>query len=431
MHKRISLLSWLVLFSVLLAACGPAPIETDTAPPSGPEPSPEAGPPAEPVVLRVGWLEAPDTLNLAYAFLTESYIVFDLVYAALTVQAPTGEYVGHLAQEWSHTDDGLTWNVTLKDGITWHNGEALTAADMAWAINAVMENPDGWAATSNYVAGFSEVTATDDKHLTITTEYPVSNMEYRLSWLYAVYPPDFEAFTGVEDLQNFNNLEIIGAGPFKINVFDQDARVLILDTYEDYFGGRAKIDQIIFQAFDNADAMSQALKVGDIDLVLEPPQSAFPAFSAMEDVQPVRIAGSYFDELIINSVPADHDPAPNKNPALDDPAVRLAIAYAINKQDITEVVMQGLATPGDTIVPPGLGGGYWHNEDIEDIPFDLAQANQVLETAGYLRGTDGGRARGDARLDFRLQFGQLRLPAWRHDDGWFSDRNSDRRGRRL
>jgi peptide/nickel transport system substrate-binding protein len=349
-------------------------------------------------------LGAPDTLNPAYAFLVESFTVFDLAYSTLTTQAPTGEYVGNLAKDWSVSDDGLTWTFTLKDGIKWHNGEDFKASDMAWAINAVMSNPDGWAAVSNYVAGFSEITAPDDKTVTITTEYPVSNMDYRVSWLYAVYPKDFEGFTTSEDLQNFTNFDIVGTGPFKMNTFDKDKGILILDTNPEYFDGKAKIDQVIFQTFDNSDAMIQAIKVGDIDMIIDVPQSAFASLKDVAGVEPVSVDGSYFDELIINSVPANHDPAPTKNPALDDPQVRLALAQSINKQDLVQIVMQDLGKPGVTIVPPTLGGGYWTNTDIQDIPFDLTAANDTLEKAGYVMGADGVRAKGDMRLEFRLQF---------------------------
>jgi peptide/nickel transport system substrate-binding protein len=398
---------WLVplvlALSILAAACGPKATPT-AAPPSGQATQAPPSETTQPVVLHIGWLGAPDTLNPAYAFLVESFTVFDLVYGTLTTQAPTGEYVGNLAKEWSQSDDGLTWTFTLKDGIQWHDGTPFTASDVAWTYNAIMNDPDGWAAVSNYVAGFTEVTAPDDKTVVIQTEYPVSNMDYRVSWLYVVYPNDFEGFTSSEDLQNFTNFDIVGTGPFKMNTFDKDKGILILDTDPNYFDGRAKIDQIIFQTFDNSDAMIQAIKVGDIDMIIDVPQSAFASLKDMEGVEPVSVEGSYFDELIINSVPADHDPAPTKNPALDDQQVRLALAEAINKQDLVQVVMQDLGKPGVTIVPPTLGGGYWTNTDIQDVPFDLTKANDTLEQAGYVMGSDGVRAKGDTRLDFRLQF---------------------------
>jgi peptide/nickel transport system substrate-binding protein len=229
-------------------------------------------------------------------------------------------------------------------------------------------------------------------------------MEYRVSFLYAVYPPDFETFTTSADLQNFTNFAAIGTGPFKLRTFDKDTGVLILDSNPDYMDGAPKIDGVIFQTFDNTDAMIQALKVGDIDLVNEVPASAFATVQGFEGVTALAIDGRYFDELIVNSVDPKNDPAPTANPALADPAVRLAMADAINKQDIVDIVMQGLATPGDTIVPPTLGGGFWHNPNIKDVPFDIDEANRILEEAGYTLGSDGVRTKGDLRLEFRLQF---------------------------
>jgi peptide/nickel transport system substrate-binding protein len=392
----------LILITILVTSCSastPTPSEEIQ---KVEEVIPEA--PESPAIIHAGWLGIPDTLNPAYAFLTESYIIFDLTYNALTTESPTGQYVGGLAKEWSVSEDGLTWTFTMKENIQWHDGTPFKAEDISWAINAVMADPDGWAALSNYTAGFTEVKATNEKTLQIITEYPIANMEYRVSFLYAVYPKDFSGFTTPEDLQNFSNFELIGTGPYKINIFDKDKGILILDANPNYFDGAPILDQIIFQTFDNSDAMIQALKVGDIELVTEVPQSAFDTVKGFENVKTVQQAGRYFNELIINSVPSDHDPAPQRNPALEDPQVRLAIAYAINKQDLVDIVLQGLGKPGSTIVPPTLGGGFWHNKGIQDIPFDLAMASQTLEDAGYLLGSDGVRSKGDVRLEFRLQF---------------------------
>lgn len=398
---KVKLFSVIVLAGLLLTACGGQPIPAATqAPASATEVPTTSGP----VILHEGWTENPDTLNPAYAFLTQSYTIFDLVYNALTTEAPDGKYIGGLAKDWSVAADGLTWTIHLKDGIKWHNGETFKASDIVWAINAVMQNPEGWSTSSNYANGFKEVTAPDDQTVQIVTEYPIANMEYRLSFLYAVYPPDFESFKTSEDLQNFNNFNAIGTGPFKINVFDKDKGILILDANKDYFDGAPALDQIIFQKFDNADALIQALKVGDIDLVSEVPASAFQTVQGFENVKAVAEDGRYFNELIVNSVAATNDPAPKRNPALEDPQVRLALATAINKKDLVDIVLQGLGSPGDTVVPPTLGGGFWHDPNITDVQFDIAKANQILDDAGYKLGSDGVRAKGDARLDFRLQF---------------------------
>jgi len=413
MSARKWYLTLVLALALIASACGPAATAVPTQP-SAPQatepPAPPAGdtpvPPvtAEPAVLTIGGLGTPDTLNPAYAFLSESYDVFDLVYSSLVREAPTGEYVGDLAQEWSASADGLTWTFTLKDGIVWHDGTPFTVDDIVWSINAVMSNPDGWATLANYVNGFQEVVALDDETVQITLDAPIGNMEYRLSFLYATSRKDFEQFETPEDLQSFLNDAVLGTGPFKMNQFDKDAGVIILDANEDFFDGRPKIDQVIIRAFDNADAMVQALKVGDIDLTTELPNAAFETVKGFPDVQVVQQPSRSFDELIINSAPPDRDPAPSANPALRDPQVRLAMAHAIHKQDLVDIVLQGLGSPGTTIVPPTLGGGFWHNGDIQDVEFNLDEANRILDAAGYVLGADGVRARGDVRLELRLQY---------------------------
>jgi peptide/nickel transport system substrate-binding protein len=383
--------SILLVLLVFLAAC------------AGPQGSSGPGR-ASDNTLRVGWLGFPDTLNPAYAFLTESYTMFDYIYSTLTTEAPDGSYIGLMAETRSVSDDGLVWTYTLRPGIKWHNGETLTAEQVAWNINAFINNPDGWVTNYSYVIGFVEARALDARTLEIELEYPISNMDYRVSLLYIVYPKDFEAFTTPEDLQNFTNFSPIGTGPFRVNSLDKDRRVIILDTNPDYFGGRAKINRMIFQTFDNSDAMIQALRVGDVDLLPEIPDSAFDAVGGFENVKTVSQPGRYLTELILNSAPEDHEPTPNRNPAITDPQVRLAIATAINKWDLVDVVLRGYGVPGVSIIPPTLGGGFWFNDRLSDVRFDLAEANRILEQAGYVRGADGIRVKDGVRLEFRLQY---------------------------
>jgi peptide/nickel transport system substrate-binding protein len=118
----------------------------------------------------------------------------------------------------------------------------------------------------------------------------------------------------------------------------------------------------------------------------------------------VAAEGRSFVELIINSVSEDNDPPPTGNPALKDPAVRLALETAINRQDLIDIVLQGLGTPADSIVPPTLGGGFWYNQNLTVPEFSIEEANQILEEAGYVMGADGIREKDGVRLEFRLQF---------------------------
>ncbi len=402
------------------AAAQPTAATQPTEPPKPTEPPAKT----EPVTLHFGWAGKPDTLNPAYSFLSESYYVYDLIFNTLTKEDPTGKFVGDLATDWKVSADGLTWTFTLPDNLKFHDGTPATSDDMAWSIKAVIDNPEGWSTTATYVAGFKDVTAPDAKTVQITLEHPISNMLFRLSALYLLPRKVFEPLKTTKELQDFANEQAIGTGPFKLKTFDKDKGVLILDANPDYFQGRPKIDQVIFQTFDNKDAMVQALRVGEIDALVELPTTAIEALKSTAGIKIVQRPSRALDELIINSVPADHEPKPARNPALEDPQVRLAIAYAFNKQDLVDIALQGFGQPGETIIAPAMGGGFWHNPNIQDIPFDLDKANQILEEAGYVKGSDGVRAKGNTRLEFRLQYPSDSITAPRVADllnGWLTE----------
>jgi peptide/nickel transport system substrate-binding protein len=434
MSRRV-LGSLALLAALAVVACGgstqtpsPEPAQSAAVNPAG-SPTASAGGTTEAPAgsgdqtLNVGWMTKPDTLNPAFAVQSESYEVFHLVYSTLTSQQADGSYVGSLAKDWSVASDNVTWTYHLKDGITWHNGQPFTADQLAWAINEIMQKPEAWATLSSYTSGFKEVTAPDAKTLVIKTEYPIANMDYRTSFLYAFYPPDFEPLKTTEEIQNYANPNVMGTGPFKMRSFDLDAGVVQLDANPDHVDGAPKFKDIVYQTFDNADAMTQALKAGDIDMITHVPASAYETVKGFDNVKAVATDDTYFYELIINSVDPKNKPAPTANPALADPAVRLAMAHAINRDDIVNVVFAGLAKPGTTIIGPAMGGGFWQNPDVQGVPFDTAQPAKILEDAGYKLGSDGVRAKGNQRLEFRLQFPNS-LPVYaRMADmiaGWFA-----------
>lgn len=397
-----------ILLTVIfgLSACSGtrASVGPPTSAPSNATIQPTSEVTPEPIIMRLAWLGAVDTLNPAYSFFNTSYTIFDLTYSSLLKEGPDGKYYGDLAQAWTRSDDGLTWTFTLKDNVTWHNGEPFKAEQLAWVINEIRTDPDGWATLYNYTGGFKDVTAPDDKTIVIALDYPIGNLEYRVSVLYAMYPPDYEPLDTTEKLQNFLNDRLIGTGAFRLKKFDKDNALVVLEANPDFYDGRPLIDGAIFQTFDNSDAMVQALKVGDVDVLVEVPFSAFETIKGFENVVAVNLRGRAFDEIIVNSAPLDNDPAPTGHPALRDPQVRDAIAHAIDQQDLIDIVYQGLAQPAWSIVGPQLGNGFWHNDSITPPTFDLAMANQILDDAGYAREADGVRAKDGRRLEFRLQY---------------------------
>ncbi len=388
--------------ALIVSACAPVA----GGPSATPEPAatePGAGG-DDSALMRVGWGDGPDTLNPAYAFIAQTFTIFPLIYSTLTTQAPDGAYVGDLAKSWTVSEDGLTWTFTLRDGVTYHNGTPLTAEDVAWSINAIMADPDGWVAMVTYTNGFTSVEAPDARTLVIATEYPVANMAYRLSVINILYRPDFEGFTTPEDLQGFANAQAIGSGPFALEMYDKDQGVVILRRNDAYYGTRPAIPGLIFQVFDNDDALVSAIRAGDIDVVWSVPSSAYTALQGQPDIVVGRAPSRAFDELILNVADPARDPAPTGNPGLRDVRVREAINHAINKQDIVDVALGGLGKPEWSIIAPPFGGGVWHNRALDDRAYDPERARQLLDEAGFVPGADGIRERDGVRLDLRLEF---------------------------
>src|SRR5512135_1060332 len=106
---KIKFLSVVMLAAWILTACGGQAV-TPTAAVAPVQAQPTQAPTASgPVIVHEGWTENPDTLNPAYAYLTQSYTVFDLMYNPLTTEAPDGKYVGALAKDWAVAADNLTW----------------------------------------------------------------------------------------------------------------------------------------------------------------------------------------------------------------------------------------------------------------------------------------------------------------------------------
>jgi peptide/nickel transport system substrate-binding protein len=146
--------------------------------------------------------------------------------------------------------------------------------------------------------------------------------------------------------------------------------------------------------------MVQALNAGDVDFAYDLPPTLATSLEGNEDVEVQVQTANYHTNLAFNFGGQDewHQPVygsppetePTNHPALHDKNVRLAIAHAIDKQALVDTVFQGFAEPGESFISPDKV--YWHLDvpDEELIEFDLAQANTILDEAGYTDRTNDG-----------------------------------------
>jgi peptide/nickel transport system substrate-binding protein len=394
----------IIVGTLLLAGCGPTPEPTalpePTQAPAPPEAATEAPEPTEapapeaeePATLRVGTTYIWDTANPTYGWY--GYTLRYLLYDTLVEEAGISNFVPGLAESWEVSDDGLVWTFKIREGVTFHDGTPLTAEEVAWSLNWTLEyEPETF---SFYLANFDEIVALDDTTVQVTLSNPVGNMEYLLMYVWILPRSVWEGMT-YDEIMEFEDLSGgIGTGPYKL-VDWVEGEYLILERNQDYWRGAPNFDRVVWQEYATEDAMVQALLAGEIDVVDDVPRTAVTTLEGEENVEVAIMESTVIDELILNSHEDGTQPA-----SLNDPAVRLAIAHAIDKQQIVNVAFLGYAEPATVVVPRSMGD--WHNSDVQDIPFDPVEGNRILDEAGYVD-SDGDGIREDLEgnpMEYRL-----------------------------
>jgi len=404
MNRKLWTLPILLITILILVACSTAPAEPETDS-EGAEPADEAS--GDSVTARIGWAGSPDTLNPGGGLLSESYTIYEAVYDSMYQLELDGSYSLELAESVDLSDDGTVWTFTIRDDFKFHDGEPLTAHDIAFSYNLYQQTVD-FPYLPVYTDYFESVEAPDDTTVVITLSEPIPNMESQLVFLYVV--PEHIWADHVDDAVDFANEEMIGSGPFSLEEYRQNEFVR-LSAVKDHPLYPPKVDEIVFQTFESDDALVQALKTGQVDMITELQNTAVASLRNEEDIEVVT--GAPFSpevvDIILNVTEEENCPPDDGicsgHPALRDINVRQAMAHAIDKQQLIDVVLIGLGEPGLTLIPNSLG--IWYDADIEDYAYDVDLANRILDDAGY-EDTDGDDVRempgGGDPLTFRLNW---------------------------
>lgn len=414
--KKIAYLVWLMLCLAVLAACGgeqPAdPTPETAAPTAAPAESEETtADPTSPTTggtLRIGWAGSPDTLNPGTAVLTEAYTIFELVYDSMYQLELDGEFTLELAESVDISEDGTVYTYKLRPGLMWHDGEPVTAADVAFSYQLYQAQED-FPFLNVYTAYFETIEATDDQTVVLTLTEPIPNLPSQLIYLY-ILPEHIWGAYDTESVAEFENETLIGSGPFKLTGYEQNQFVQLAAT-KSHPIANPNIDEAIYQTFDNQDALVQALRTGQVDMIVEMPNTAVASLRREANIEVVSgpplapsVSDIFFNQVLPENCPPG-DGVCTGHPALLDRNVRLALAHATDKQQIIDVVLLGLGAPGRTLIPDSLG--VFYNDALIDYPFDPVLANDILDQAGYLD-TNGDGTRempdGSRELVFRMNW---------------------------
>ena len=359
---------------------------------------------ADPVVFTVGILNDVDSLNPFTGILAESYEIYQLQYSTL-MQPAAADFTPApgLAESWEESADGKTWTYTLRPDLVWSDGTPLTSADVVYTFNRILNGRYEKTNYGNYVRNITSVTATDDRTVVMTVKAPSPIME-RL----AVYilPEHVWSAIDAKTVKSYANEPgegevLVGSGPFLV-AERRAGQYIRMVANDSYYLGRPKVDEVVFRVYNNPDALAQALKKGEVDFAEGLTADVFTALEGQEGITTYAAQYSGFNELAFNNGAAltDGTPIGDGSPHMQDPAVRLAISHAIDRQQLVDKVLDGYGTPGSTIIPPLYTTLH---VDPGTQNYDPALANKILDDAGYAMGSDGVRVAPDGqRMSYRL-----------------------------
>lgn len=376
--KKVGSLLLAVLMVLSLAACGKTPAEPTQTPstqPSTETPTTEATEPAPTYAI--------DTLTVGTTAAIETAVFgeynFDMLASGvselpLVYQDTKGEYHPLLATY--ATEDAATWTYTIQDGMTWSDGEPVTAEDILFTLQYDQANgsanfeaqtgEDGKVTEAKYT-GYS---LSDDKmSISLTLASPnvreLSNMTSFRVMPKHVYE-DKDTVTEAEGR--------ITCGPYVLESFNKEAGTITFAVNE-YYPQKPNVEKIVYQLFGNEDTMYLALQQGDIDMVW--------AYST-------GVAGTYQDVLSTDTnvslvnVAAANAPAVlafnNAKGLFSDENLRQAVSYALNYEEFKTYFGSAYAEIPNRGFVPSTTVGY---TDTEKLTTDTVKADEYMKAAGY------------------------------------------------
>lgn len=358
-----------------LAACSGGNTSADTGSASDTESASSAGQEAAgsgsasgrtDLNLRIG--DAFSTVDPHNLSLNSDIMLSRQVYEPLYWINDEGEEIPMLATEYSVSEDGLTWTFQLREGVTFQNGDPLTAQDVVYSYERCFDN----AYMQEKVEAIDSVTAPDDSTVEMHLKYQFSPLMEKIAAIGIVSQSFAEANMDDQGLLGFN---ACGTGAYSVKEAIPDVSIT-LEAYSGYWGGEAPIKTLNFEQITDETTAVTAFEAGEID-VMSIPSANWAQISESGQYNTDSRPSNHVVYLIFNT-----EAAP-----FDNRELRQAIAYAINREDIIAVAADGLADPATSLATSYMLG---YTEDHMTYEYDPEKAKELLAEAGYPDGLDIG-----------------------------------------
>lgn len=290
--------------------------------------------------------------------------IYGLVYDSLTKLDENMNLIPHLAEKWETSEDGKTITVTLAQGVKFHDGKDLTAEDVKFTFERIL-NPDTGSISKSYFSSLESIEVKDPT----TVVFHLKNadaafMANTSSASTAIVP------VGSGDLTK----DTAGSGPYMLDKYESGQYVLLKKNPNYFKADLAKIETIKFQIMKDEAERLAAIRAGKIDVSMVSADSA-TLLQGKDGVEVKGYQSLEYSYLGINV---------NKKP-FDDPKVRQAISYAVDRNTIVQTVWKGEAALTGPIAP-AVKGFALDTSSYDTYNHNIDKAKALLAEAGYANG---------------------------------------------
>jgi peptide/nickel transport system substrate-binding protein len=295
--------------------------------------------------------------------------------------------------------DGLLLRYKLRHDVKWQDGPPLTCNDLKFTWQVVM-NPKNNVITTD---GYKDIASIDcsDPYVAVIHMKRLYAPYLQQLWsvngnapilpahLLAKYNDD----KGSLNSAPYNSLPV-GSGPFKVVSWQRGQEVRMVAN-PNFYLGKPKLSTVIYKIIADENTMETELQTHDLDMLaigtgLKWPQYAALAADPKNGLKAIRVDSYQWSHVDFNLA----------HPVVSDRNVRVALAYATNRQEIIDKLLHGSAIPAETDQHPLLSWAY--TNDVEHHPFDPEKAKAILESDGWKVGSDGVRVKNGQRLEFTM-----------------------------
>lgn len=319
-----------------------------------------------------------------------------LIFNSLVKKNEKFDYVGELASNIVRSDDGITFTFTLHDNVKFHDGGPLTSADVKYTLDLVFEfipkPPDvkAFAKSASFFEGSGEnkrsyiksVEAPDAKTVIVTLNKPWVGL---LSNLVPV------AIIQKDSYKNQVN-HPVGTGPYKFLSYNETQQVVELEAFPEYWDGPAKISKIRVRVMADMNQLQAELRAGRVDIAPMPTSLSPDAVKLLEQDPNLQVNAFQGSNVVLLTINTSSAP-------LDNPKVRQAIAYSINREDLINKLLLGFGKIAHSIIPEES----WAYTSGQKYSYDPAMAKKLLDEAGFKDPDgDGPKMRFEKPLLYKL-----------------------------